>query len=125
MRKKLKSISTLTRRGYLQAPKQLKAASSGIFNIAQTLFHYTNQSCSSKTRIHPAAPANECFSNEEKDYHKICHSNLLMMTVYLLKAVGFQKARVFFSRHNKHRAASRRCCHLEKLFLEKQEKCVG
>lgn len=104
------------------------AAATVIFNIAQTLFHYTNQSCSSKTRIHSAAPADECFSHPDTRLPPICHSHLLMMTAYLLAAArgrGLWESQGFLPRRNKHRAASRWCCHPGKLFLEKQEKRVG
>lgn len=61
--------------------KQFTAASTGIRNIAQTLFHYTNPTSSSQTRIHSAAAAEEGFSHAETRLPHTCHSHLLTLSV--------------------------------------------
>lgn len=105
--------------------KQLMAALTGICYTAQTFLHYTNPSSSSQTRIPSVAAADEGFSHAET---RLPHIHISQGWVYQLTAArgsGLWESQGFFPRHNNHRAASHWCCHLGKLFLEKQEKCVG
>lgn len=126
-RKKIKGISTISGREHLQAPTTTHGS------INWHMLHSRHPSTTLIHQVHPRPGSIQLLqlmmvsAMQRQDYH-IPATHTSQRWTYLLIAASSSvpwESQGFFPRRNKHRAASRWCCHLGKLFLEKQEKCVG
>lgn len=125
--KKIKGISTISGREHLQAPTTTHGS------INWHMLHSRHPSTTLIHQVHPRPGSIQLLqlmmvsAMQRQDYHIPATHTSQRWTYLLIAARGsvLWESQGFFPRRNKHRAASRWCCHLGKLLLEKQEKCVG